>query len=61
MQIVAVGLFAGQLLVTFRRSKAAVEAYVGFVIAALGWFMMSSVFSVWHSWHTMTRAETWMR
>ena len=57
MQIAAVGLFAGQLLVTFRRSKAAVEAYVGFVVAALGWFMMSSVFSVWHSWHTMTAPD----
>ena len=54
MQITAVGLFVGQLLVTFRRSGAAVEAYVGFVIAALGWFLLSSVFSVWHSWHTMT-------
>jgi len=54
MQIAAVGLFAGQLLVTFRRSGAAVEAYVGFVAAALGWFILSSVFSVWHSWQTMT-------
>ena len=54
MQLAAVGLFVGQLLVTFRRSGAAVEAYVGFVIAALGWFLLSSVFSVWHSWHTMT-------
>jgi hypothetical protein len=63
MQITAVGLFVGQLLVTFRRSGAAVEAYVGFVIAALGWFLLSSVFSVWHSWHTMTApnldALTW--
>ncbi|MGD0041971.1 MAG: hypothetical protein ABSE84_16460 [Isosphaeraceae bacterium] len=57
MQIAAVGLFAGQLLVTFRRSGAAVEAYVGFVVAALGWFMLSSVFSVWHSWHTMTSPD----
>ena len=63
MQITAVGLFVGQLLVTFRRSGAAVEAYVGFVIAALSWFLLSSVFSVWHSWHTMTApnldALTW--
>jgi len=57
MQLAAVGLFAGQLLVTFRRSGAAVEAYVGFVVAALGWFMLSSVFSVWHSWHTMTAPD----
>ena len=54
MEIAAVSLFAGQLLVTFRRSGAAVEAYVGFVVAALGWFILSSVFSVWHSWQTMT-------
>jgi len=54
MEIAAVSLFAGQLLVTFRRSGAAVEAYVGFVVAALCWFILSSVFSVWHSWHTMT-------
>ena len=54
MEIAAVGLFAGQLLVTFRRSGAAVEAYVGFVVAALCWFILSSVFSVWHSWQTMT-------
>ena len=42
------------MLVTFRRSGTAVEAYVGFVVAALVWFLLSSVFSVWHSWHTMT-------
>ena len=57
MQFAAVGLFVGQLLVTFRRSGAAVEAYVGFVIAALGWFLLSSVVSVWHSWHTMTALD----
>ena len=54
MEIAAVSLFAGQLIVTFRRSGAAVEAYVGFVVAALCWFIVSSVFSVWHSWQTMT-------
>src|SRR5271166_1469591 len=57
MQIAAVGLFAGQLIVTFRRSGAVVEAYVGFVVAALGWFLLSTVFSVWHSWHTMTAPD----
>jgi hypothetical protein len=57
MQIAAVGLFVSQILITFRRSGAAVEAYVGFVVAALGWFMLSSVFSVWHSWHTMTAPD----
>lgn len=57
MEIAAASLFAGQLLVTFRKSGAAVEAYVGFVVAALCWFVLSSVFSVWHSWQTMTAAN----
>ncbi|MGC8640052.1 MAG: hypothetical protein ACP5XB_09275, partial [Isosphaeraceae bacterium] len=57
MQITAVVLFASQLLVAFRRSGAAVEPYVGFVVAALAWFLLSSVFSVWHSWRTMTAAD----
>ena len=27
------------------------------MVAALGWFLLSSVFSVWHSWRTMTAAD----
>jgi hypothetical protein len=57
MQVAAVCLFAVQLLVTFSQSGARVEAYLGFVVAALGWFMLSSVISVWHSWHTMTAPD----
>jgi hypothetical protein len=57
MQIAAVYIFTGQLLATFRRSGARVEAYVGFVFAALGWFVVSSLFSVWHSWHTMNARD----
>jgi hypothetical protein len=57
MEVAAVCLFTGQILATFRRSGARVEAYLGFVFAALGWFVLSSVFSVWHSWHTMTAPD----
>jgi hypothetical protein len=54
LQVVAVLLFAGQILATFVRSGAKLEPYVGFVIAALVWFVVSSVVSVWHTWNTMT-------
>ena len=57
LQVAAVGLFAGQILTTFRRSGTKVEAYVGFVVTALGWFVVSSVFSVWHTWNTMTALD----
>jgi hypothetical protein len=57
MQIAAVSLFVGQLLVTFRGSNTVVEAYIGFVTAALAWFLLSSLFSVWHTWHTMTAPD----
>jgi hypothetical protein len=54
LQVTAVLLFAGQILATFVRSGATLEPYVGFVVAALAWFVASSVFSVWHTWNTMT-------
>jgi hypothetical protein len=57
MQVMAICIFTGQLVATFRRSGARLEAYVGFVLAALGWFVVSSIFSVWHTWHTMTAPD----
>jgi hypothetical protein len=54
LQVAAVGLFVSQMLATFRRSGARLDAYVGFVIAALLWFVVSSVLSVWHTWNTLT-------
>jgi hypothetical protein len=50
----AAAIFSGQILATFARSAATLEPYIGFVIAALVWFPVSSVFSVWHTWNTMT-------
>jgi hypothetical protein len=54
LQFAAVLIFVGQILATFRRSGAPLEPYVGFVIAALAWFVASSVLSIWHTWNTMT-------
>jgi Domain of unknown function (DUF1858)/NnrS protein len=54
LEVGAVVIFAVQIVATFRRSGAVFEPYVGFVVAALGWFVVSSVFSVWHTWNTMT-------
>ena len=54
LQLAAVLIFAGQILATFVRSGLGLEPYIGFVVAALGWFIASSVVSVWHTWNTMT-------
>jgi hypothetical protein len=43
-----------QILVTFHYSEAKWQPYVGFVAAALGWFLLMSVGSVIHTWNTMT-------
>lgn len=57
MEVAAVCLFAGQIFVTHRKSGAEIEPYVGFAAVAIGWFVLSSAFSVWHSWRTMTAPD----
>ena len=54
LQLAAVLIFSGQILATYRRSGARLEPYVGFVIAAMAWFVASTVLSVWHTWNTTT-------
>jgi hypothetical protein len=54
LEVAAVLIFTGQILATFTLSGAKLEPYVGFVVAALGWFVFSSVLSIWHTWNTMT-------
>ena len=55
-QITAVTIFAAQLLVTFRRSTARLDPYVGFVLAALVWMVAMTVLDQWHTHRTMTAA-----
>jgi hypothetical protein len=54
LEVAAVLIFAGQILATFAGGGAKLEPYIGFVVAALAWFVVSSVLSVWHTWNTMT-------
>ena len=45
--------FAGQLAVTYARSDKPFEPYLGFAFGAAGWFVVMTVFSLWHAWVTM--------
>jgi hypothetical protein len=55
-QIASVGIFIGQIYLTFRRSTARMEPYVGFVLGGLGWLGAMTVFDQWHTHRTMTAA-----
>ena len=54
LELVAVLLFAGQIVAAFRRSEARVEPYIGFIFTAIGWFIVMTALSAWHTWTTMT-------
>ena len=54
MEVAASLIFAGQILATFTGSKAKLEPYIGFIFAALGWYVLSTSASAWHTWNTMT-------
>ena len=58
LEVAAVLIFTGQILATFAGGGAKLEPYIGFVVAALAWFVVSSVVSVWHTWNTMTARST---
>lgn len=54
LQISAVIIFLAQMFLALERRRARFEPYMGFLMLALAWFGVSSVFSVWHTWTTMT-------
>jgi hypothetical protein len=56
LEAVAIMTFAAQILITFRRSPAKWQPYVGFVSVALGWFVVMSLASAAHTWNTVTAA-----
>ncbi len=58
LELAAAGTFAGQILVTFRRSGARLEPYVGFVTAGLFWLVAQAGLDLWHTWVTMHAATT---
>ena len=55
--IAAVAIFATQIYLTFRRSTARLEPYIGFIFAALLWFTAMAVLDQWHT-HRMMVAAT---
>jgi hypothetical protein len=54
LEILAVATFAVQIAVTFARSDARLEPYVGFILAAVFWFVAMSAASAWHTFTTMS-------
>jgi hypothetical protein len=53
LQILAILIFATQLVLTYARSGKPFEPYVGFAFAAVGWFIAMSGLTLWHTYHTM--------
>lgn len=58
LELAAITTFVSQLAVTFRRSEARFEPYLGFAFLALLWFVAQAAMSLWHTWNTMTAATT---
>ncbi len=52
-QILAVAIFAAQMFLTFQRSAARLEPYIGFILMALFWLCAMTVFDQWHTYRTM--------
>lgn len=53
-EALAVLIFAGQVLLTFKRSEAKFEPFVGFVFGGLFWFVAQCALDLWHTYTTMT-------
>jgi len=51
-QILATALFAGMLVLTFRRSLERIQPWMGFVFLALGCLVAQAFFDGWHTWRT---------
>lgn len=54
LEILSILIFVTQILATFFRSKAKYEPYVGFVVAALVFFVAQAFLDVWHTHRTLT-------
>lgn len=57
LQIAASSVFAGQLYVAFQRSSRRFEPYIAFITAAVACFVLSTIYSTWHTWNTMRAAD----
>src|SRR5262245_38010384 len=52
LQIAATALFAGMMVLTFRRSLEPVHPWMGFVFLAVACFVAQALFDGWHTWRT---------
>lgn len=52
LQLVATALFAGMLVLTYRRSLEPLRPWMGFVFLALASFVAQALFDGWHTWRT---------
>jgi len=57
LELLAITAFAIQIYLTFSRSLARFEPWIGFAMASLVFFIGQAAFDVWHSWTTMTAAS----
>jgi hypothetical protein len=54
--LVAVSVFAAQIVATARRSTEPAAPFTAFVLSALGWMVLQAGAGLWHTWTTMTAA-----
>ena len=52
LQIAATALFAGMMVLTFRRSLQPLRPWMGFVFLAVACFVAQALFDGWHTWRT---------
>lgn len=54
-EVLAISVFAVQIVETFRRSMSSrLDPWVGYIMAALAFFVVQAAFDTWHAWMTMT-------
>ncbi len=58
LELIAIAIFAAQMLVVFIRSTRPTEPWMGFVYAAMAFFVIQAVWSVVHTYATMSAPTT---
>ncbi len=58
LEFAAVTTFALQIFATWRQSGKKLEPYIGFILTALIWFVVSTAFNAWHTWNTVSAITT---
>jgi hypothetical protein len=56
LEMGAIAIFITQMIATYRRGDATLKPYIGFIFAALFFFVAQGALDLWHTWMTMTAA-----